>query len=78
MDDQIFRSVIVAAGEVAREDILGAICISLLRIQRRTRHMRNHTIATAHDVLCVSQRMLFRCGLWEPDITTIAIQVTAL
>jgi hypothetical protein len=78
VDDQILGSVILAAREVALEDVLGTRCVSRLCIQRRAGHVRNHAIATVHGVLCVAERMILWCGLWEPDITTIAVKVATL
>jgi hypothetical protein len=66
------------AREVALENRFRACRISLLRIDRRTTHMRHHGISTAHGVLCVAERMLLGRWLWEPDVTAVAVQVTRL
>jgi len=37
--------------------------------------MRYHGIPAAHGVLCISEWVVLRCGLWEPYVTAIAVQV---
>ena len=78
VDNEIFRPVVVAAGEVALENSLGTSCIALLSIDRSTGHVRNHGIAAAPWVLCISKRVLLGSGLREPDITTIPVELTGL
>lgn len=74
-NDQILRPVIVLAREVALEDGLRTSRISLLRIDRRSAHVRHHGVSTAHDVLCVAERVVLWCWLREPDVTAVAVQV---
>lgn len=77
-DDEIFRSVVVATREVALQDSLGAIRITLLGIDRGTGHMGDHGVATTPWVLGSSERMILGCWLREPDITTVAIELAGL
>jgi hypothetical protein len=78
VDNKIFRSVVVAAREIALENGLGTSCVALLSIDRSTRHMRDHSVAAAPWVLGVSERMLLGSRLREPDITTVAVELTRL
>lgn len=63
------------AGEVALEDSLGAISISLLGIQRSSGHVGGHGVAEAEGVDGGAERVVGRGGLGEPDITTVAGEV---
>lgn len=63
------------SAQVAFQDSLGSIGVSLLSIKRGTRHVWNHGISTAEWVLCVAERVILWCWLREPDITTIAAEV---
>ena len=78
MDNQILRTVVVASREVAVEDVLGALGITDLSINRSTRHVRNHGVTTAPWVLGVAQRVVLGRGLGEPHVTTVSAEVTAL
>jgi hypothetical protein len=77
-DNQILRTVIVLSTEVRLENRLGTLSISLLRIKRGTRHVRNHGITTTEWVFGVSERVVLWCWLWEPDITTVTTEVAGL
>ena len=68
----------MASAEVRLEDVLRALRIPLLRIDRGTGHMGNHGVASAEGVLCVPERVVFGCWLWEPDVASIAAEVAAL
>ena len=50
----------------------------LLSIDRGTRHVRNHGIASAPWVLGSSERVLLGRGLWEPDVTAVSAEVAGL
>lgn len=78
VDNEVLRAVIVTAREVALENGLGASGISLLGVDRGSRHVGNHGVATAPWVLCVSERMVLGRGLREPHITTVAVELTGL
>lgn len=78
MHNQILRSVVELAREVAGKDSLGAIGISLLSIQRGTGHVGDHSVAATEGVLGSSENVVGGSGLGEPDITTIAGKVAAL
>lgn len=78
VNNQILRSVVVLAAQVALKDSLGAVGISLLRIKRGTRHVRNHGVSTTEGVLCVAERVVLGCGLREPDVSSIAAEVAGL
>lgn len=75
VDNQILRAVVVLAGEVALEDSLGAISISLLGIQRSSGHVGGHGVAEAEGVDGGAERVVAGGGLGEPDITTVAGEV---
>jgi len=78
VNDEIGFVVVLTTTEVAVEDGLCALCVSLLCIQAGTRHVSNHTVATAHGVLGVSERVVLWCWLREPDITTVAVELARL
>lgn len=78
MDNEIFRSVILTAREVALEDSLGTSSITLLSIERSTRHVRNHGVAATPWVLGSSERMILGSWLREPHITTVAVELAGL
>lgn len=78
VDDQILGAVIKLATQVGLEDALGAISIALLGVERGSRHVRNHGVATTEGVLGVAQRVVLWRWLRVPHITTIAAQVTRL
>ena len=40
--------------------------------------MRDHAVTTSHSVLRISEGVLLRGGLREPNVTTIAVEVAAL
>ena len=61
--------------QVALQNTLHTVGISLLSIQRRAGHVRHHGVSTAEGVLGVAQRVVLGSGLWEPHVTTIAAQV---
>lgn len=77
-NNQILWSVVVLAAQVTFQDSLGAICVSLLSIERGTGHVRNHGVSAAEWVLCVSEGMILWCWLREPNITTVSAEVTRL
>jgi hypothetical protein len=77
-NNQILRAVIVLASEVRLENSLRAICVSLLSIEGCTGHVRNQGVSATEGVLCVSEDVVLGCGLREPDISSVAAEVTAL
>ena len=78
LHNQIFWSVIEATREVRIQNILCTVRVPLLSIERGTRHMRYSSVSTTLGVLCISERVLFWCWLWEPDVTTVATKVAGL
>lgn len=66
------------AGEVGLEDGLGAGGVSLLSVDRGTRHVRHHGVAAAEGVLGVAQRVVLGRGLGEPHVTSVAAEVAGL
>lgn len=78
MDDQVLRSVVMLASEVAGKDSLGTVGIALLGIERGTGHVRDHGITATEGVHGGTQRVVAGSGLGEPDITTIASKVARL
>lgn len=78
MDDKVLRPVVKLAAKVALQDGLGTISVALLGVERSTRHVRDHGIATTEGVLGIAERMVLGGGLGEPDITTVSAEVTSL
>jgi hypothetical protein len=75
MHNQILRPIILASTEVTLQNTLDTSRIPCLRIQTRARHVGHHAVAALHGVLGVAQRVVLGCGLGEPDIATVAVQV---
>lgn len=78
MHDQIVRLVIKSARVVRVEDILRALGITDLSIDRATGHMRDHGVSTAPWALDIAERVVLWCGLREPNITTITTELARL
>ena len=64
--------------QVALQDVLRTVGVPLLRIQRRTRHVRYHGVAAAEGVLGVPQRVVLRGRLREPHVAAVATKVARL
>jgi len=77
LDNQVLRSVVVSAREVAVQDGLGTSRISLLSIDGCSRHVRDHGVPASPWVLCSSEWVVLGCWLWEPDVTTVAVELAA-
>ena len=75
VDNQVLRSVIVLSAQVALQDALGAIGVSLLRIERGTGHVWDHGVSAAEGVLGVAEWVLLRRRLREPDVPSVAAEV---
>ena len=75
MHNQILWSVVVLAGEVALQDRLGAISVSLLSVERGTGHVGDHGISAAEGVLGVAEGVVLGCWLREPDVSSVAAEV---
>ena len=78
MNNQVLRAVVLTAGEVAFENVLGTFGVADLSIDGGTGHVGNHGIAATPGVLGVAERVVLGGGLGEPDITTITTEVTRL
>ena len=61
--------------QVRLQNRLRSITISLLRIERRTRHVRHHGVSASEGVLGVSEGMVLGCWLREPDVAAVAAEV---
>jgi len=68
----------VLSAQVTLQDALGAIGVSLLRIERGTGHVGHHGVSAAEGVLGVAERVVLGCWLREPDVTAVAAKVAAL
>lgn len=78
MDDQVLRTVVLTAGEVAVENVLGTVGVADLSIDGGTGHVGNHSVAATPGVLGVAERVILGGGLGEPDITTVSTEVARL
>ena len=78
VDDQVLRAVVLTAGEVAVQDLLGALGIADLSIDGSTGHVRNHGVTAAPWVLGVAERVILGSRLREPDISTVSAEVARL
>jgi len=78
VDNEILWVVVVLAAEVALEDGLGAVGVSLLGIEGGTGHVRNHGVTATEWVLDSSEWVVSGSWLWEPDITTVTAEVARL
>lgn len=75
LDDQVLRPVVISPGKVRLQDVLGALSVPRLCIQRSARHMWYHSVASTLGVGCIAERVLLGRRLREPDITTVAAEV---
>jgi len=78
VDDQVLRAVVLTTGEVAIQNLLGALGVADLSIDGGTGHVGNRGVATAPGVLGVAERVVLGGGLGEPDVTTVAAEVARL
>lgn len=78
VNNEILVSIVMTAREVALENSLGALSVTDLCIDRGTRHVRNHGVATTPRALDVAEWVVLRGGLGIPDITAVASQVARL
>jgi hypothetical protein len=76
MNNQILRTIIMLSTQITLQNTLRTITISLLRIERGARHVRNHGVSASEGVLGIAERMVFWCGLREPDVAAVAAEVT--
>ena len=58
--------------EVVLDDVPRSTGITCLSVERRTRVVRNHAVATAERVLDRSPDMVAGCRLDVPDVTRVA------
>ncbi len=65
-------------GEVRFQDVLRTICVTLLRINRSTGHVRYHGVSSTEGVLCIAQRVIFGCRLGEPNVPSVTAKVARL
>lgn len=77
-DNQVLGAVVVLAGQVRLEDSLGTVGVTLLGIERSSRHVGDHGIATTEGVLGVAQDVVLGGGLREPHVTTVAAELARL
>ena len=77
-DNKILRPVVVLAGPVALEDVLGTVGVTDLGVDRGTGHVRNHGVSTAPWVFGVTEWVVLWSWLWGPDITTVTTEVARL
>ena len=75
LDNQILRPVVVLAREVAGQDSLGASSVAFLGIDRGAGHVGNHSVASTPLVLRSAEWVVLGGGLWEPDVTTVAVEL---
>lgn len=78
MDDQILWAVIVLSAKVALDDSLCSKGITLLGVNGGSTHVWNHSVSTTEGVLGIAERVVFGCGLREPNVTAIATKVAGL
>jgi hypothetical protein len=78
LHNQILGSIIMLATQITLQNRLRAIGISLLRIQTRAGHVRDHGVSASEWVLGVAEGMIFGCGLREPDVASVAAEVARL
>jgi hypothetical protein len=76
--DQIFRSVVFSSREVALQDGLGACGVSFLGVDGGSGHVRNHGVAASPWVLGSSEWVVLGCGLREPNVTSVSVELTGL
>ena len=75
LTNQVLRPIIKSPREIRVENILRTLGISLLRIERCSRHVRHSGVPTALGILCVSEGMVLWGWLGEPYVSAVATQV---
>jgi hypothetical protein len=78
VDDKVLGSVVELAGQIALDDGLGTLGVALLGVERGAGHVRHHGVTAAPGVGGVAQRVVLGGGLGEPDITSVAAEVSGL
>ena len=79
MHNQVLWPIVLLPAEVRLKDILRTGSVALLRIERGTGHVWHGGVASAPVlILSVTQWVLLGCGLWEPDVTTVATELAGL
>lgn len=79
VDNKVFGPVVVAAAEVGVENGLSAGGVALLGVEGSTRHVRHGRVAGAAAPVLVgggAERVVLGSGLGEPDVTTVATELT--
>jgi hypothetical protein len=78
VDDEILGPVVVAAAEVRVEDVLGALGVAGLGVERGTGHVRDGGISGGAAPVLVgggAEGMVLGGGLGEPDVTAVAAEL---
>jgi hypothetical protein len=78
LNDEVLGLVVVLAGEVALEDVLGAEGVALLGVDRGAGHVGDHGVTAAEGVLGVPKDVVLGRGLGEPDVAAVAAEVAGL
>lgn len=78
MHNQIRQLIILLPTQIALQNPLRPLRISLLRINARPAHMRHHSIATTMLVLRRAQHMVLWRRLGEPHIASVSAQLSGL
>lgn len=78
LHDQILGPVVMLPREVRLQDVLGTLGISLLGIKRGAGHVRHRCVTATLGIGGIAERVLFGCGLREPNITTVTAEVSRL
>jgi hypothetical protein len=76
--DQVLWSVVLSSAEIAVEDSLCAVGVTLLGVDRGSADVGHHGVSSAKGVLGVAERVVFGRGLGEPDVSSVAAEVPGL
>lgn len=63
--------------QIVLEDLLGAVRVARLGVERGARVVRHHSVSTAEGVLGRPQDVVLGRGLHVPDVTSVAGELTA-
>ncbi len=76
--DQVLWPVVLLATEIALQNVLDAVGVPLLRVERGATHVRHHGVAAAEGVLRVAERVVLGRWLREPHVAAVAAEVSGL
>ena len=78
MNNKVLGPVVLATAEVGVEDVLGALGVALLGVERGTGHVGDGGVAGGAAPVLVgggAEGVVLGCGLGEPDVAAVAAEL---